>query len=236
MKKRIAWSGCLWRLRTGAFGFYVDGPARLVSAAGHSVAPAARRASAGRRVAAMAAVPAVLWLAQSISSSPVAGRTGLVEGRPVGEVASLDGSLERYYRSRETGGDQSSREVAIKVVVTGYTSREQETDDTPFITAANTRTRPGVVALSRDLLRQYTPGAPFSFGDVIHISGLGDFVVEDSMASRWERRADIWFEDLDAARNFGRKTLVATGPYGLAEGQELHHPTFLASADGGASR
>jgi hypothetical protein len=71
---------------------------------------------------------------------------------------------------------------------------------------------------------------------VIHISGVGDFVVEDSMNSRWERRADIWFENLAAARSFGRRTLVVTGPYGLADGQRLKHPTFLASADGGASK
>jgi 3D (Asp-Asp-Asp) domain-containing protein len=237
MKKRIAWSGALWRLRRGAFGFYVDTPARLAGSAGRSVAPAARRAAG--RTAAIGAVlllglPGVMWLAESASSSRIASRTGIVEGHPVNEAASLQGSLDRYYRDREAGVN-NIRELAVNVTVTGYTSRPEETDDTPFITASNTRTRPGVIALSRDLLKRYTPGAPFDFGDVIHIKGVGDFIVEDSMARRWQKRADIWFEDLDAARASGRRTLVVTGPYGLAEGQKLNRPTFLASAEG-ASR
>ena len=243
MKRRIAWSACLWQIRTGAFSFYVEGPARMVSAVGRSLTPGTRRAPRGKSLAVMASLvlglPAALWLADSATSSRIAARTGLVEGRMVAEVASLEGSLERYYRQREAGkwdGAVSGREVAVSVTVTGYTSRAIETDDTPFITAANTRTRPGVIALSRDLLRRYTPDAPFRFGDIIHISGVGDFVVEDSMNSRWERRADIWFESLDAARAFGRRTMVVTGPYGLADGQKLNHPTFLASADGGASK
>ncbi|MDH4037448.1 MAG: 3D domain-containing protein [Candidatus Krumholzibacteria bacterium] len=243
MKKRIAWSACLWRLRTGSFGFYVDGPARALFAAGRSLPPAARRARRNRAFVLVAAVaigvPALLWISDLASSSRIAARTGLAEGRPVAEVASLEGSLERYYRQREAGeweGELSGREVAVTVTVTGYTSRPEETDDTPFITAANTQTRPGVIALSRDLLRRYTPDAPFTFGDVIHISGVGDFVVEDSMNSRWRKRADIWFESLSQARSFGRRTLVVTGPYGLADGQELDRPTFLASTKAGASK
>jgi 3D (Asp-Asp-Asp) domain-containing protein len=243
MKKHLAWLACLWRIRTGSFGFYVDGPARALSAASRSLAPAARRARRNRAVVLTAAVafgvPLLLWTTDRASSSRIAARTGLVEGRTVAEVASLDASLQRYYRQREAGkwdGVLSGREVAVTLTVTGYTSRPEETDDSPTVTAANTQTRPGVIALSRDLLRRYTPDAPFAFGDVIHISGVGDFVVEDSMHSRWRQRADIWFESLDQARSFGRRTLVVTGPYGLADGQELDRPTFLASAEGGASR
>jgi 3D (Asp-Asp-Asp) domain-containing protein len=94
----------------------------------------------------------------------------------------------------------------------GYSSSVWETDDTPFLTAANTRTRPGVVAMSRDLIRRYSPNALFSFGDTIRISGLGDFVVEDSMHPRWQNRVDIWFPSPDAARNFGKRHVVVTKP------------------------
>lgn len=232
----------MWRLRTGSFGFYVDGPTRALSALGRSLSgprQPGRNRAAVLAVAAMAGVPALLWLADRASSSDIATRTGLAEGRTVAEAASLQGSLDRYYKRREAGkwdGSISGREVAITVTVTGYTSRPEETDDTPFVTAANTQTRPGVIALSRDLLRRYTPDAPFTFGDVIHISGVGDFVVEDSMNPRWKNRADIWFESLSQARAFGSRKLVVTGPYGLPEGQELGRPTFLASAEGGASR
>lgn len=159
----------------------------------------------------------------------------LVDGRPADEVTSLRGPLERYYRDREEG-KTPGREVAVAVSVSAYTSRLCETDDTPFITAANTSTRPGVLALSRDLLKRYTPGAPFDFGDVVHINDLGDFVVEDAMASRWQRRADIWFESVDDARVFGRRVAVMTGPYGLATGQKLKRSIEVASAKPGASK
>lgn len=99
----------------------------------------------------------------------------------------------------------SDNDLSVPVVVTGYSSSVWETDSTPFITAANTRTRHGIVALSRDLLKRYNPGAPFSFGDVVHISGLGDFIVEDSMNGRWRRRVDVWFPSRGAAIEFGHR-------------------------------
>jgi len=157
------------------------------------------------------------------------------DGRPADEVASLRAPLERYYRDREEGRT-TGRELAVTVSVSAYTSRACETDDTPFTTAANTSTRPGVLALSRDLLKRYTPGAPFDFGDIVHINGLGDFVVEDSMHGRWQRRADIWFESVEDARAFGRHPAVMTGPYGLASGQKLTRSLDVASAKAGASK
>lgn len=226
-----------WRMRTGAFGFYVDGPARLAAAAGRSAAPLGSLRPRGRTLALACALviglPIVLWIANAAESTRVARQSGIVEGRPVGEVASLEGSLERYYKRREAGrfdGSVGGREVAVSIEVTGYTSRSQETDDTPFTTAANTTTRPGVIALSRDLLKRYTPGAPFEFGDIVHVSGLGDFIVEDSMAHRWHHRADIWFGELAEAKEFGRHKVVITGPYGLTDGQTMKRSINIASA------
>jgi 3D (Asp-Asp-Asp) domain-containing protein len=100
----------------------------------------------------------------------------------------------------------------IQLLATGYSSSVWETDDTPFITASNTRTRPGVVALSRDMLRRYDGRAPFSFGDEIHISGIGDFVVEDSMNRRWRKRLDIWFPSREEAAEFGIRRVTVSLP------------------------
>jgi 3D (Asp-Asp-Asp) domain-containing protein len=100
----------------------------------------------------------------------------------------------------------------MRLMATGYSSSVRETDDTPFITASNTRTRPGVVALSRDILGRYNGQAPFRFGDAIHISGIGDFSVEDSMHWRWRKRLDIWFPSPEAARNFGIRRVTVTLP------------------------
>ncbi|MFQ5511762.1 MAG: 3D domain-containing protein [Candidatus Krumholzibacteriia bacterium] len=94
-------------------------------------------------------------------------------------------------------------EVVVKVVATGYSSSVWETDSSPFVTAANTPTRNGILAMSRDLLDKYTPDAPFSFGDYVHIPGLGDFLVEDSMNARWDNRVDIWFPSRMEALRFG---------------------------------
>jgi 3D (Asp-Asp-Asp) domain-containing protein len=98
---------------------------------------------------------------------------------------------------------RSGDNVTVKVVATGYSSTIQETDDTPFVTASNTRTRRGVLALSRDLLKRYTADAPFDFGDRVHLSGLGNFIVEDSMNRRWDNRIDLWFASSAEARKFG---------------------------------
>lgn len=237
MRKRSTWSSIAWQLRKGAFGFYVEGARRLHSAVDRSARPARRLRPGGRTTVGSGLLLVVLPAALLISDGSRSLRltSDLVDGRPADEVASLRGSLERYYRDREEGR-VAGREVAVTVSVSAYTSRACETDDTPFITAANTSTRPGVLALSRDLLKRYTPGAPFDFGDIVHINGLGDFVVEDSMHGRWQRRADIWFESVQDAREFGRHAAVMTGPYGLGSGQKLTRSLDVASAKAGASK
>ncbi|MBD3161896.1 MAG: hypothetical protein GF346_06405 [Candidatus Eisenbacteria bacterium] len=93
----------------------------------------------------------------------------------------------------------------VRVTVTGYTSVPEQTDDTPFLTATLSPTRPGTLALSRDLLRTFTRGAPFDFGDRVLIPGMGIYVVEDTMHPRWAHRADIWFRDNETARRWGRR-------------------------------
>lgn len=98
----------------------------------------------------------------------------------------------------------------IRVTVTGYTSCPSQTDDTPFLTATLDPTRPGTLALSRDLLRTFTDGAPYDFGDRVLLPGMGIYVVEDTMHPRWRRRADIWFHDNETARQWGRRELYIT--------------------------
>ncbi|MCA9756366.1 MAG: 3D domain-containing protein [Candidatus Eisenbacteria bacterium] len=95
--------------------------------------------------------------------------------------------------------------VFHSVSVTGYSSRMEETDSTPFITAINTITAPGVLAVSRDMLRTFTPGAPFDFGDRVLISGVGVYQIEDTMNPRWTRRVDVWFPSTEEALAWGRR-------------------------------
>lgn len=109
-----------------------------------------------------------------------------------------------------------------RVTVTGYTSSPRETDSTPHLTASMTRVHSGCLALSRDLLRSFTPDAPFDFGDWVVLPGTGVFIVEDTMNARWRNRADIWFSDRRQALRWGRRSaLLARLPSPPEEGQGL---------------
>jgi 3D (Asp-Asp-Asp) domain-containing protein len=122
----------------------------------------------------------------------------------------------------------TGRHVTVKVLATGYSSTPFQTDSTPFITAHNTPTREGVLAMSRDLLRNYTADAPFTFGDRVHIDGVGDFLVEDSMNARWQRRVDIWFPSKMEARRFGVHDVYLTAIVGESK------PDTPEGTEGGA--
>jgi 3D (Asp-Asp-Asp) domain-containing protein len=105
------------------------------------------------------------------------------------------------------------------VTVTAYSSSAGQCDSSPHLTATGTRTRRGIIALSRDLLRQFNPGAPFGWGDRVHVEGLGEFIVEDTMSGRYARRADIWLPDSVSAAAWGIRELklapIPDNPLGL---------------------
>jgi len=85
----------------------------------------------------------------------------------------------------------------ITVHITAYSSTPDQTDDTPFITAAGTRVRDGIVAAN--FLPLYTRiKIPELFGEKV-------FIVEDRMNRRFQNRVDIWFPDRASAMKFGLK-------------------------------
>ena len=86
----------------------------------------------------------------------------------------------------------------IKVVVTAYSSTLRETWGDPFITAAGTGVREGIIA--NNLLPFGTKvRLPEIYGDKI-------FVVEDRMNSRkGSYHVDVWFSSYQEALNFGAK-------------------------------
>lgn len=88
-----------------------------------------------------------------------------------------------------------SARITMYITVTAYNSVPEQTDDTPFITASNTRTRDGVIATN------FLP-----FGTVVRfpdIYGDKEFIVEDRMNSRYYYHMDIWMEEVPDARSFG---------------------------------
>ena len=90
-----------------------------------------------------------------------------------------------------------NRPAVRKVVITGYSSTADKTDDTPFITASGKRVRDGIVA-SNFLKFGTRIKIPSVFGDKI-------FVVEDRMHARFSNRVDIWFSTREQAMKLGKR-------------------------------
>ncbi|GBF03917.1 3D domain-containing protein [Deinococcus aerius] len=97
---------------------------------------------------------------------------------------------------------------------TAYNSMPGQTDSTPFITATGTRTRPGVVALSRDMLRMFPYGTRITIQDLSGRSGgLFNgrvFIVEDTMAAYKTGSIDIWMSSYGDAIRFGARQVRIT--------------------------
>lgn len=89
--------------------------------------------------------------------------------------------------------------VKMMVIATAYTPRPEETDDTPWLTAAGTRTREGIIAAN------WLP-----FGKKVKIDGK-IYTVEDRMNRRYTAafpaHIDIVFLSLDKARKFGKQKI-----------------------------
>ena len=84
----------------------------------------------------------------------------------------------------------------VLAIVTAYTSDPGETDDTPFITASGTSTRPGILACPRK----------YQFGTLFEIEGL-KYDCQDRMALKNDGKFDIWMGTKDEAYRFGIKNL-----------------------------
>lgn len=114
--------------------------------------------------------------------------------------ASIDegGPLEEHaiaITSVAKTGAMHSGKSRLQAIITAYSSDEDQTDSTPFITASGERVRDGIVAAN------FLP-----FGTKIKIPKLfGEkiFVVKDRMAKRFGDRVDVWVHDRVAAKRIG---------------------------------
>jgi len=97
--------------------------------------------------------------------------------------------------------NEFSSSRSVEVVITGYSSTEDQTDDTPFITASGKTVRSGRIAA------HWLP-----LGSKVRIPELyGNrvFVVEDRMHPKNDGKVDIWFQTREEAIKFGlRKARV----------------------------
>jgi len=93
---------------------------------------------------------------------------------------------------------QKIEQGKIEVIATAYSSRECETDDTPFITASNKKVRWGIIAMDK-----------VPFGTKVYIPYFKKtFVVEDRGSAIKGNRIDIWFPSTQEAYKFGVKKLI----------------------------
>lgn len=90
------------------------------------------------------------------------------------------------------------------LVFTAYNALVGQTDDTPNITASNKEIFPGVLALSRELIRRYGHGGEIDYGQKVWV--VVPMQVEDTMNKRWRGRGDVYMLDYDQAREFGRRS------------------------------
>lgn len=92
----------------------------------------------------------------------------------------------------------------VTVTITGYTSRKEETDNTPNQTAFLTIPKPWTVAVSRDLfLKGWVPGRK------VYIYQVGVFRINDLMHPEKTQQLDIFFTSLRQAKAFGIKQAKA---------------------------
>jgi 3D (Asp-Asp-Asp) domain-containing protein len=121
-------------------------------------------------------------------------KVGIMQGAV--EHRDLDHNDVAYYSSALINQNPvSSFPETVRVTITAYSSREEETDSTPFITASGSHVRDGIIAANW-LPFGATVRIPEYFGDK-------EFVVEDRMHHRFGERVDIWFASTEEALRFG---------------------------------
>jgi len=122
-----------------------------------------------------------------------------VMGDVVGDPEYPTGDLA--YTSSLEGVSQIQSSNFVEATITAYSSQEGETDSTPFVTAAGTTVRTGVVAANWLPLGTQVR-IPDIFGDQV-------FTVEDRMAQKNNHKLDVWFPSTSDALRFGvRSTRV----------------------------
>ncbi len=99
----------------------------------------------------------------------------------------------------------------LEVVVTAYSSTPEQTEGDPTVTATGQSVRPGILAVSRDLL-----GTQLPYGTQVRVveiradeEGCGGyptstiFEVQDTMAESIVNQVDIWMPSLQEAVDWG---------------------------------
>ncbi len=166
---------------------------------------------------------AVVKVSQPAQSNAVRSSTSQPVVRKVASAAKPAQSQVRrsstVSRTVKTRNQQVLRTLNVRS--TGYNSLSSQTDRTPHLTATGARTRFGIIAVSRDLLRTIPYGSRVRLEDMGSWSGGGRgkynqmlsdmvFVVEDTMHPRKSGTIDVWFPARRQAIQWGVRRLRVT--------------------------
>lgn len=184
--------------------------ARAEREAAEKAARAEREAKAKAEAQAKAAEKAAKAKAQAAAAAKAAA----ARARAIKEAQAKSTAKAREAAKAKTG-------PSYVLTATAYNSLSAQTDRTPHITATGTRTRFGIVALSRDMLRKIPYGSVVRIEDLGTTGGRGAgkynkllsqqlFVVEDTMHARKVNQVDVWFPSRREALNWGRRNVRLT--------------------------
>jgi len=118
------------------------------------------------------------------------------------DITEIKSSFQDIQKEFESEKYNSSIIELVPVVVTAYNPVSSQTDDSPTITASNKKVKEGMIALSRDIEKEFG----FKFGDEVYLLDYGRFVFQDRMHERWKNRVDILMFSEKAAKEFGIKS------------------------------
>lgn len=151
-----------------------------------------------KKILAILFFSAIITIISLVSLGIKSIKASVVENQPQDPDKSLIIIQDNSLAALNDYSSQKKVAKKMKVVITGYSSCPEETDDTPFITAQGTWVKKGIVA--NNLL---------PFGTEIRIPELYNnevFIVEDRMNARSGfYHIDIWFPSKEEAQKFGAK-------------------------------
>jgi len=113
-------------------------------------------------------------------------------------------SLEMNYESKLIETIKGNKFLTA----TSYSSLPSQCWGNPHKTASGTHVSFQTLAFSQDMIshwHNHKPRGKFCYGDTVWVLFLKAFVVEDTMHPRFERRMDVWNDDLKESILFGRQ-------------------------------
>jgi len=118
---------------------------------------------------------------------------------PAQGLAGIQRQEQKSVRRASTPRTKPVRRIRVRV--SRYNSERRQTDSTPTVTAACTRTKDGVVAISRDLKSRFPYGTQVR---ILHPALTHRvFVIEDLMGEGITKQIDIWTREKSVALQWG---------------------------------